>query len=205
MLSYNDMGEKIASVRGTSEYINSWRVVIKWSSLFPNYITQMLAGPTWLWDKAGQGIGEGQSEDSSKETFSRGKAGIPNRSPAKKRPLACQKQGKSEGNLPEVGRCCCAHICEHIYMLCSHIFRNVAIRRSMVPLPYGDFSHQSSVWHGVEEKEMGFGEICHRSSLEMLFSPCLVLQGCAQTQVLLSILPCVTLSLTLGHSSARQI
>lgn len=50
----------------------------------------------------------GQSEDCSKETFFRGKIGIPNRSPAKKRLLACQKQGKSQGNLPEVGSCCCA-------------------------------------------------------------------------------------------------
>lgn len=87
----------------------------------------------------------------------------------------------------------------------SRIFRDGAIRRAMVPLPYGDFSHQSSVPHGVKGKEMVWGEICQRSSLEMLFSPCLVLWDGAQTQVLLRVLPCVTLSIPLGHSSAGQI
>lgn len=39
----------------------------------------------------------------------------------------------------------------------SLILRDGAIRKALVPLPYGDFSHQSSVPHGVEGKEMVWG------------------------------------------------
>lgn len=37
VLSNNDVGKKIASVQGTSEYIKGWRVVMKCSFLSPNY------------------------------------------------------------------------------------------------------------------------------------------------------------------------
>lgn len=62
----------------------------------------------------------------------------------KERPLACQARGKSGGNLPELGRCCC----------CRVISAGMGQSGGQwSPCRYSDFSHQSPLPRRVRGKE----------------------------------------------------